>query len=103
MTASLWVTILWILVISFVGRLPMRFHKRFGFPLLFLFPFVLGYLGWEMGAFWALGLFVAGLSIYRYPARYFGLALWRRVSGAKRKRLDLWLKIRRRVRWYPTF
>jgi len=49
--------------------------------MLALFPFVLIYLGWEMGAWWAIGLFAAALSIYRYPARYYGLALWRKLRA----------------------
>jgi len=77
MTVSLILTILWVLVISFVGMLPMRFHKRLGFPMLALFPFVLGYLAYDTGVWWAVGLFAAGLSIYRYPAKYYGLRLWK--------------------------
>ncbi len=82
MNGSLIVTILWVLAISVVGLLPRSQHKKFGFPMLALFPFVLAYLGWDMGLFWALGLLAAGLSIYRYPARYYGLALLRKLRGA---------------------
>ncbi len=78
---SLILTIVWVLALSFVGMLPMKFHKRLGFPLLLLFPFLLFYLAWDMGPLWALVLFAAGLSIFRYPARYFGRILWRRLSG----------------------
>ncbi len=85
MNTSLLVTIAWVLVVSLVGMLLSKFHKRFGFPLLAMFPFVLVYLGWETGFFWALGLFVAALSIFRYPARYYGRALWRKVSGGPAK------------------
>lgn len=81
MSYSILVTIIWILVVSAVGMMPRAFHKPFGFPLLAMFPVVLVYLGWEMGFFWALGLFLAGLSIFRYPARYYGLALWRKLRG----------------------
>jgi uncharacterized protein DUF2484 len=81
MNPSLIVTIIWILVISTVGMLPQRFHKRLGFPMLALFPFVLGYLVVDMGLWWALALFAGALSIYRYPARYYGRALWRKVRG----------------------
>ncbi|MFQ5438768.1 MAG: DUF2484 family protein, partial [Paracoccaceae bacterium] len=68
MNGALVATIAWVLAISAVGFLPRANHKRFGFPLLFIFPFVLFYLGWQMGVFWALGLVIAALSIYRYPA-----------------------------------
>jgi len=81
MTPSLIATILWVIVISGVGMLPMRFHKRFGFPMLAVFPFVLGYLAYDTGVWWAVGLFVAGLSIFRYPVRYFARLAWRRVFG----------------------
>ena len=49
MIGGLLPTILWVLLISAVGMLPQRFHKRFGFPLLALFPFVLAHLAWAMG------------------------------------------------------
>ncbi|MDA0222995.1 MAG: DUF2484 family protein [Proteobacteria bacterium] len=81
MNVSLLVTIAWILVVSFVGMLPRDYHKRFGFPMLILFPFVLGYLAWDMGLYWALALLAAALSIFRYPAKYYGLALWRKLTG----------------------
>ncbi|MFT5161406.1 MAG: hypothetical protein ACI9ZD_003025, partial [Paracoccaceae bacterium] len=35
----------------------------------------------ELGIWWALALFVGGLSIFRYPARYYGLILWRKLRG----------------------
>lgn len=81
MSWSLLTTIGWILVVSLVGMMPRSQHKKFGFPLLALFPVVLGFLAWELGFWWALGLFLAALSIYRYPARYYGLALWRKITG----------------------
>ncbi len=81
MTVSLIVAIIWVLVISFVGMLLGPQHKRFGFPMLALFSFVLVYLAWDTGIFLALGLFVAALSIYRYPARYYGLAMSRKLTG----------------------
>jgi hypothetical protein len=81
MSISLGVTIGWILVISAIGMLPMRFHKRFGFPMLFLFPFVWGYLAWDLGFWWALALFVGALSIFRYPARYYGRMAWSKLRG----------------------
>ncbi len=84
MTVSLIVTILWVLLISAVGMLPMRFHKRFGFPMLAVFPFVLVYLAYDTGIWWAVGLFFAGLSIYRYPAKYLGLKVWHKVTGRRR-------------------
>ena len=83
MTWSVGLTIGWVLVISAVGMLPMRFHKRFGFPMLALFPVVLAYLGWEMGVWWAVGLFAAALSIYRYPARYYGRMVWHKLTGER--------------------
>ena len=81
MSISLGVTIAWVLVISAIGMLPMRFHKRFGFPMLMLFPFVLVFLAYDLGFWWAPALFVGALSIFRYPARYFGLKLWRKLRG----------------------
>ncbi len=81
MNLSLLVTILWILMVSGVGMLPRRFHKRFGFPMLLLFPFVLVYLIFDMGIWWGLLLFAGALSIFRYPARYFGRILWQKMTG----------------------
>jgi len=83
MTVSLIVTILWVLVISLIGMLPMRFHKRLGFPMLAIFPFVLVYLAYDTGIWWAVGLFAAGLSIYRYPAKYYGRKVWSRLTGRR--------------------
>lgn len=73
-------TIVWVLMVSFVGMLPRRFHKRFGFPLLLAFPIVVILLWRELGWIWGMALILAGLSIYRYPARYYGLALLRRLG-----------------------
>lgn len=84
MSASVAVTIVWVLVISGVGMLPMRFHWRLGFPMLLLFPLVLIYLGWEMGIWWSVGLFAAALSIYRYPARHYTRKLWHKVKGTSK-------------------
>lgn len=81
MIDGLAVTVLWVLVISGVGMLPRRFHWRFGFPMLMLFPLVLAYLAYDKGMWWALGLCVAALSIYRYPAKHYGLALLRKATG----------------------
>lgn len=80
---SLMATILWVLVISMVGMLPMRFHWRFGLPMLCLFPAVVLWLGWSMGHWWALALLVGALSIYRYPARHYGRKLWAKVTASK--------------------
>ena len=82
MTVSLIVTMVWILAISLVGMLPRSFHKPLGFPMLVLFPAVLIYLAVDTGPWWALALFAAGLSIFRYPARYYGRFLWRKLRGA---------------------
>ncbi|MFT4714905.1 MAG: hypothetical protein ACI861_000714 [Paracoccaceae bacterium] len=81
MSFGLGITIAWIFVISIIGMSPMRFHRRFALPMLALFPIVLGLLAWELGIWWALALFVGGLSIFRYPARYYGLILWRKLRG----------------------
>jgi len=81
--SGLVVTIIWILVISAVGMLPRAYHWRFGLPMLMLFPFVLGYLAWDTGIYWALALVAAWVSIYRYPLKYFGLAMMRKVTGRK--------------------
>jgi len=78
---SLIVTIFWIIAISLVGMLPMRFHWRLGLPMLCLFPVVLIWLGWSMGLWWAVGLLAGGVSIYRYPARHYGRKLLARLRG----------------------
>jgi len=81
MNTSLVITIIWVLAVSCVGMLPRDYHKRLGFPMLALFPFVLGYLAWDLGPYWALALLAAAASIFRYPAKYYGLALWRKLAG----------------------
>jgi len=79
--SGLFVAVGWIILISGVGMLPRRFHWRFGLPMLVLFPVVLAYFAWDTGPYWGLALFVAALSIYRYPVKHFGLALYRKVTG----------------------
>ena len=81
MSPALIAAILWVLAVSAVAMLPQRFHKRLGFPLLALLPGLLIWLGLALGPLWALALLAGGLSIYRYPARHYGRALWRRLRG----------------------
>ena len=78
---SILATCLWVLAVSVVGMMPRRFHKPAGFPLMFLFFPLLVWVGYEMGWIWAVVLLFAGLSIFRYPAKYYGLLLWRRITG----------------------
>lgn len=80
MTGAL-AAILWVLAVSTVGMLPRKWHPRLGLPMLVLLPFVLWGLAADLGVWWAVGLFVGALSIFRYPAKYFGLYLWHRVTG----------------------
>jgi len=81
MNLSLLLMIAWVLSVSLVGMLPRVLHKRLGFPLLALLPFLLADVGWELGIWWALGLTAAALSIYRYPAKYYGLRLLAKLTG----------------------
>ena len=37
--------------------------------------------GWAVRGLAALALLAAALSIFRYPAKYYGLALWRKLTG----------------------
>jgi hypothetical protein len=83
MTGAL-AAILWVLAVSGVGMMPRKWHPRLGLPLLVLLPVVLWGLAADLGPWWAVGLFVGALSIFRYPAKYFGLFLWRKLRGAGR-------------------
>lgn len=73
--------VIWVLAVSAVGMGPRRYHKRLGFPLLILFLPLLIWLWVGAGPGWALGLLAGALSIYRYPARYYGRALLERLRG----------------------
>ncbi|MCB1367255.1 MAG: DUF2484 family protein [Rhodobacteraceae bacterium] len=83
MNTSLIIAIVWVLVISAIGMLPRRFHPYLGLPMLALLPFILGYIAYDAGPYWALGLLIGAISIFRYPLRYFGRLLWQRLRGNK--------------------
>ena len=72
--------VIWVLAVSAVGMGPRRYHKRLGFPLLALLVPLTLWLWIGAGPGWALGLIAGALSIYRYPARYYTRALWKRVN-----------------------
>jgi hypothetical protein len=83
MTGAFLAAILWVLAVSAVGMMPRKWHPRLGLPMLALLPVVLAWLAIAVGPWWAVGLFVGALSIFRYPAKYFGLFLWRKLSGGR--------------------
>jgi len=76
---SIIATCLWVVLVSGIGMAPRRFHKPVGLPMLLLFFPLVAWISVDLGWIWGAGLFLAGLSIFRYPARYFGLALWQKV------------------------
>lgn len=68
---SLIAAILWVLVTTAVAMLPVERHFVPGRILLFIAPFLLVWMGFEMG--WiavVFGLFAVG-SMYRRPIKYY--------------------------------
>lgn len=81
MNYSLIAAIVWVLIISGIGMLPRRFHPYLGLPMLALLPFLLAYIAYDAGPYWALGLLIGAISIFRYPLRYFGRLAWRKLRS----------------------
>ncbi len=71
MSASLTLAAIWAVLATVVALLPMRRQYLPGFALVASAPLVLGYLGWQHGA-WVVGLGVlAFISMFRKPLLYF--------------------------------
>lgn len=62
------VGLVWVVLVSAVALMPFPQHKPYAIAMLALFPVIIGLVAVEVGPLWAVLLFLAALSIYRYPA-----------------------------------
>ncbi len=73
--------LVWVVLVSLVALMPFPQHKPYAVAMLVLFPAVLVAVAVDFGVLWAVLLFLAALSIYRYPALFAAKYLWRRLRG----------------------
>lgn len=71
MSLALTLVCLWVVASALVAMLPMRFHWRFGLPLLIASVPLIGFIGYTHGWIWALVVLAAVVSMFRNPLRYF--------------------------------
>lgn len=71
MSPALILACLWVLASAIVAMLPLRFHWRFGLPLLVLSIPVMGFIGYTHGWIWVPLVALAVVSMFRNPLRYF--------------------------------
>lgn len=71
MSLALTLACLWVLVSAIVAMLPLRFHWRFGLPLLILSIPLTAFVGYTHGWIWTVVILLAVGSMYRNPLRYF--------------------------------
>ena len=68
---------IWVVLATVTAFLPMRLQYVPGLTLLVLAPVLIGWLGYDLGWFWAV-LALAGFgSMFRNPLKY----LWARARG----------------------
>lgn len=78
MTLSLTLACIWILLANVLALLPSRDnHWSRAYLLIVLGIPLLGFVTYENGPWWGLGLLLAGMSILRWPMIY----LWRWALG----------------------
>lgn len=71
MTLSLILAALWALAANFLGMLPSRDnHWRRAYGLILTGLPILGYVTYENGLWWGLGVLCAGMSVLRWPVIY---------------------------------
>ncbi|ABD55674.1 DUF2484 family protein [Jannaschia sp. CCS1] len=71
MSLALTLACLWVLASAIVAMLPLRFHWRFGLPLLILSIPLTIFVGYAHGWIWTVVILLAVGSMYRNPLRYF--------------------------------
>lgn len=81
MSVAFLIACVWLTICCIVGMIPHRNHKPHAVMLLLPFPFILAAVAWDLGFWWALALFAAALSIFRYPALWLGKFIWGKVKG----------------------
>lgn len=71
MSLALILACVWVVASSIVAMMPMRFHWRFGLPLLLLSVPMVIFVGYTHGWIWTAVIILAVGSMYRNPLRYF--------------------------------
>lgn len=80
MPLSLTLASLWALIACLIGLGPQRFHWPAAWGLIATGIPLVGYVTWQAGPWWGLGVLLAGVSILRWPVFYAGRWL-RRMMG----------------------
>ena len=84
MTLSLTLAALWALIANLRAMFPSKDnHWRSAYVLIAVGIPLLGFVVYENGPWWGLGVLIAGMSILRYPVLYFGCWLGRMVRHKK--------------------
>ncbi len=71
MSLSLISAAIWAIAATFVALLPMRFQYAPGVTLLVAAPFLVGFIGYEHGLWFALLGLAGFVSMFRNPLIYF--------------------------------
>lgn len=74
-------SILWALMATGVALMPMRHQYKPGLALLLAAPFLIVFIGYQHGWFFAVLGLAAFMSMFRNPLRYIYRLLRERVSG----------------------
>ncbi|OBY28286.1 DUF2484 family protein [Leisingera sp. JC1] len=81
MTLSLTLAAVWALAANILAMIPSRDnHWRRAYVLIALGIPLLGYVTYENGPWWGLAVLLAGMSVLRWPALYFGRWVRRRLG-----------------------
>lgn len=81
MTTSLILALVWLLVANVLAMLPSRDnHWRRAYLLIAVGIPLLGYVTYENGPFIGLVVLAAGMSVLRWPVRYLGRWVLRRLG-----------------------
>lgn len=82
MNLSIVLAALWGLAANLLAMLPSRDnHWRRAYVLIAIGIPLLGYVTYENGPWWGLGVLVAGMSVLRWPVIYLGRWLRDRAGG----------------------
>lgn len=90
-SSSLLAACIWVVAATVVAMLPMRRQMVPGLALLIAAPAVIGFVGYQHGAIFAVLGLAGFVSMFRNPLRY----LWKRARG---ERPDLPPELHRRER-----
>lgn len=86
MTLSLTLAAIWALAANLLAVLPSRDnHWRRAYALIAVGIPILGYVTYENGPWWGLGVLIAGMSVLRWPVIYFGRWLRKRAPFLSRR------------------